>query len=65
VTLGLCEFLIMEAWLNKYVKLTKIGHKMKEIGKKIEKQIKWEPLAIGRPVLEKKRSDGNEISFKL
>jgi hypothetical protein len=48
----------MEAWLNKYVKLTKIGHKMKEIGKKIEKKIKWEPLARP-PVLEKKRSDGN------
>lgn len=38
MTLGLCEFLIMEAWLNKYVRLTKIGHKMKEIGKKFEKK---------------------------
>jgi hypothetical protein len=53
----------MEAWLNKYVKLTKIGHKMKEIGKKIEKKIKWEPLAIGRQFWRKKGV--MEISCKV
>lgn len=53
------NFFIMEAWLNKYVKLTKIGHKMKEIGKKIEKKNQVGTSSNRPPVLEKKRSDGN------